>query len=135
MNGIELRDRGSSPPSAKAASPTRACRACCPATRCCDLDSSSRADRLNSADRLLAGWPHRRSAHPLVGVVLMASSISMLNFVWVAFILIGFVAAVVQLLQGDLAIFARAGGAVRQRQDRLRGLYRPGRHHVPVAAS
>ena len=31
----------------------------------------------------------------------------MLNFVWVAFILIGFVAAVVQLLQGDLTIFAR----------------------------
>ncbi len=31
----------------------------------------------------------------------------MLNFVWVAFILIGFVAAVVQLLQGDAGIFAR----------------------------
>ena len=36
----------------------------------------------------------------------------MLNFVWVAFILIGFVAAVVQLLQGDLAIFARVLAAL-----------------------
>ncbi|HQR12605.1 MAG TPA: nucleoside recognition domain-containing protein, partial [Casimicrobiaceae bacterium] len=31
----------------------------------------------------------------------------MLNLIWVAFILVGFVAAVVQLLQGDLDIFAR----------------------------
>ncbi|MGB8301513.1 MAG: hypothetical protein WCE67_10740, partial [Azonexus sp.] len=31
----------------------------------------------------------------------------MLNKIWVAFILVGFVAAVVQLLQGDLDIFTR----------------------------
>ena len=31
----------------------------------------------------------------------------MLNRIWVAFILVGFVAAVVQLLQGDLDIFTR----------------------------
>ncbi len=31
----------------------------------------------------------------------------MLNIIWVAFILVGFVAALVQLLQGDLAIFTR----------------------------
>jgi spore maturation protein SpmA len=30
-----------------------------------------------------------------------------LNRIWVAFILVGFVAAVVQLLQGDLDIFTR----------------------------
>jgi len=30
-----------------------------------------------------------------------------LNRIWVAFILVGFVAAVAQLLQGDLDIFAR----------------------------
>ncbi len=31
----------------------------------------------------------------------------MLNIVWVAFILIGFVAAFLQLLQGDTGVFAR----------------------------
>ena len=31
----------------------------------------------------------------------------MLNRIWVAFILVGFVAALVQLLQGDLDIFSR----------------------------
>ena len=31
----------------------------------------------------------------------------MLNFIWIAFILVGFVAALGQLLQGDLDIFTR----------------------------
>ena len=37
----------------------------------------------------------------------IGATTTLLNFVWIGFFLTGFLAAVVQLLQGDLTIFSR----------------------------